>query len=1523
MITESTVTQEPDSTQPTQRCEYSSDEPLRHYNVLMPLSHFHPAVASWFNSQFDQPTEVQVQAWPAIQGGSHTLIAAPTGSGKTLAAFLAVINELVRDGELFGLPDETRILYVSPLKALSNDINRNLEAPLVGITQELPSPSPLSIRSAVRTGDTPQAERAKVRRQPPHILVTTPESLFIFLTSESGRRILQTVRTVIIDELHAVAGNKRGAHLSLSLERLDALCVKPPVRIGISATQKPIDHMAAFLIGNRPDNDKCRIIDTGFVRDRDLAIELPRSPLQPIMPAEVWSEIYDRLADLIAEHRSTLIFVNTRRLAERVSRHLAERMQERGLPASGVTAHHGSLARDHRLDAEQRLKNGELNALVATASLELGIDIGDIDLTCLLGSPRGIATFLQRVGRSGHGVKALPKGRLFPLSRDDLMECTALLDAVQRQELDAIQLVRPAWDVLAQQIVAEIAAEEWRVDDLYTVLCRAWPYRETTRERFNEIIQMLADGYTTRRGRRGAHLHLDAVNGRIRGRRGARLTAITNGGAIPDQFDYDVVLLPEEFPVGSLNEDFAFESLPGDIFQLGNTAYRIIRIELGKVYVEDAKGQSPSIPFWFGEAPGRSDELSLAVSRLRAQLDHQLSVSKDGIARTRDWLQRTIGLTASAAGQLAEYAALAKAALGSLPTQQHIVLERFFDEIGDTHLVIHSPFGTRLNRAWGLAIRKKFCRRFNFELQAAALDDSIILSLGPTHSFPLIEVVDYLRPHSVREVLIQALLNAPMFPTRWRWVTTTALAVRRNRNGKKVPAQFQRSDADDLLAVIFPDQLACAENITGQREIPDHPLVAQVLSDCLTEVMDVDGLERLISRLNDRDNSTPPIKITARELASPSPLAEEVITARPYAFLDDAPAEERRTQAIRNRHLFDIEDAAQVAELDPTAIETVRAEAWPDPQNADELHDALVLSGFLETGEIRDSLPEWSKYFQQLVLDKRATALSLASGTVLWTSAERLSQLARCVSGDYSLQPVITPVEPATAQLEDPESAATQGLVEIIRSRLETLGPVTATALAKPLDIDKRLVSRALLTLETEGFAMRGLFRVNSISACETRFGDSEEWCERRLLARIGRYTIKTLRKQVEPVPPAAFMRFVLQWQGLSGEKQRGPEALRDALYRLQGFAAPAVAWESSLLPHRISGYSQNQLDQLLTAGEFMWLRPFTPVKSTRRIGPVRNTPIMFFERSQIQSWLPWITHPDLSTGKLTNWASLSGQASRLRDVLLSNGASFFTDLMSMTGLLRSQLEEALAELVAWGIVTSDSFAGLRVLIAPSSKRPGGRGGRRHRSRSVEAAGRWSLVEQTISHQAALSGDSPGNDPIVPVQNFPIEPEQIAVALLDRYGIVFRALLIREHRSLPHWRELARAFRRLEARGEVRGGRFVNGFSGEQFAWPEAVERLREFRNPDDQTDTSRPVIVSAADPVNLHGITTPGDRIAAVSANRLLYKDGVSIAQLVAGEFHWQLSPDPATEWSTRQLLIRNDPTTATVTNLPRTLSS
>ena len=1467
---------------------------------------FHPAVERWFTDQFDRPTPVQIQAWPAIHDGAHTLLAAPTGSGKTLAAFLAVIDNLVCEGEVFGLPDETRVLYISPLKALSNDINRNLEAPLAGITRELGALTPLSIRSAVRTGDTPQAERAKMRRQPPQILVTTPETLFIFLTSVSGRRMLGSVRTVIVDELHAVADNKRGAHLSLSLERLEALCASPLQRIGISATQKPIDSMAAFLLGDRDSSANCRIIDTGFVRERDLAIELPRSPLQPVMATQVWGEVYDRLADLVAEHRSTLIFVNTRRMAERVAKHLAERMEDRGLPESEVTAHHGSLAREHRLDAEQRLKNGQLKALVATASLELGIDIGDVDLTCQLGSPRGIATFLQRVGRSGHGVDALPKGRLFPLSRDELMECTALLDAVQRQELDAIQLVRPAWDVLAQQVVAEISAAEWDTDALFEVLRRAWPYREMPRQRFDQVIRMLADGYSTRRGRRSAYLHLDAVNGRLRGRRGAGLVAMTNGGAIPDQFDYDVVLMPEECPIGSLNEDFAFESLPGDIFQLGNTSYRIARVETGKVYVEDAKGQPPSIPFWVGEAPGRSDELSSAVSRLREQLNLHLGIDGTGIQAASTWLQADIGLSPPAAEQLAEYAGLSKAALGNLPTQSNIILERFFDEVGDTHLVIHSPFGSRVNRAWGLAIRKKFCRKFNFELQAAALEDSVILSLGPTHSFPLAEVVGYLRPKSVRDVLIQALLAAPMFPARFRWVATTALAVRRNRNGKKTPPQFQRSDAEDLLAVVFPDQLACAENIEGNREIPDHPLVDQVLADCLHEVMDVDGLESIIGKLCNTTTGPGSIQVTTCELTSPSPLAQEIITARPYAFLDDAPAEERRTQAIRSRHLFDIEEAAKLATLDPLAIETVCSEAWPDARTADELHDALVLAGFVNPDETGSDLRQWSSFFLALTADRRATQLSPPGGGVLWVSAERLGQVLQVLGDGVPMQPEIEPV-----RLGDDSSGAqttTLGaLVEIVRSRLEALGPVTAPALAAPLGLAREAIDQALLALETEGFAIRGLFRTDSADSCEKRFGTREEWCDRRLLARIGRYTIKTLRKQIQPVTGTAFVRFLIHWQGLAGERPEGPEAVRQALLRLQGFAAPALAWESSLLPHRIPDYNPDHLDQLLLAGEFLWLRPLTPVKNVRRNGPVRNTPIMFIERSQISHWLARVAHTGQQAGTFSDWTSLSAPATRVRDALLSGGASFFSDLVARTGLLRTQVENALSELVAWGIVTSDSFSGLRTLTTPSARRPKfSRAGRR-RSVAIESTGRWSLVEQVLSPQAAETAPNSPNGSRLPDSVTGIE--QAAVALLDRYGIVFRSLLAREHRSLPQWRELVRWYRRMEARGEIRGGRFVSGFSGEQFAWPETVEQLRYYRDSALHPGQNKPVIVSAADPLNIQGIITPGEKVPMAEGNRLLYRNGVSVANLIGGDFQWLAEPDAGTEWSARNLLIRNDP--------------
>ncbi|HEY1300254.1 MAG TPA: DEAD/DEAH box helicase, partial [Stellaceae bacterium] len=1050
---------------------------------------FHPAVAAWFAETFAAPTAAQAEAWPAIRAGENVLIAAPTGSGKTLAAFLAAIDALVRQGleggDEGGLADETQIVYVSPLKALSNDIRRNLEAPLAGIRAELAARGlpEIDIRAWVRTGDTAPGERTRMHRRPPHIVVTTPESLYILLGSESGRAMLKTTRTVIVDEIHALAPNKRGVHLALSLERLAALTGGPPLRIGLSATQKPIERVARFLAG--PDAP-CRIIDTGHNRARDLALEIPASPLEPVMSGEVWNEVYDRLAELIGGHRTTLVFTNTRRMAERVTRQLSERVGE-----DRIRAHHGSLSKEHRLDAEQRLKEGRLAALVATASLELGIDIGDVDLVCQLGSPHSIAAFLQRVGRSGHAVAGTPKGRLFPLSRDDLAECAALLDSVRRGELDRLCVPEAPLDVLAQQIAAEVAAREWNEDELFALLRRSWHYRELPRADFDAVVAMLAEGFTTRRGRRGALVHYDRVNHRLRGRRGARLIALTSGGTIPDTADYQVLLEPENQIIGTVNEDFAVESMAGDVFQLGNNAYRILRTERGTVRVEDAHGSPPTIPFWLGEAPGRSDELSQSVSRLRAAVAGHLAQDPEGRSAV-DWLIEEVGIGEPAATQLVEYLASAYAALGTLPTRDRIVFERFFDAVGGMQLVVHAPYGSRLNRAWGLALRKRFCTKFNFELQAAATEDNIILSLTTAHSFELASVAHYLHPATIRPLLVQALLDAPMFMTRWRWVGAVALALPRFRGGRKVPPPLARMEAEDLLAAVFPDQVACAENVVGAREIPDHPLVRQTIADCLGDAMDLAGLERLLARLQSGE-----IDIVARDLTEPSPLALEILSARPYAYLDDAPAEERRTQAVMARRWLSPEAASELGRLDPDAIARVRAEAWPDPVNPDELHDALMWLGFLSEQEVAVQ-PGWGDRLAELAREQRAIRLEEPPAKV-WIAAENRASWP-------------------------PDDAA---LTEIVRGRLEGLGPVTPAALAAPLDLAPRDVEPALAALEAEGFALRGRFSPGV---------ESDEWCERRLLARIHRYTLKRLRAEIEPVAARDFLRFLLRWQRVAAD---------------------------------------------------------------------------------------------------------------------------------------------------------------------------------------------------------------------------------------------------------------------------------------------------------------------------------------------------------------------------------------------------
>jgi ATP-dependent Lhr-like helicase len=1512
----------------------------------MPFADFHPVVARWFQQRFGEPTPPQRFGWQAIRSGRHTLIAAPTGSGKTLAAFLHSLDQLLREGLERPLPDQTRVVYVSPLKALSADIHLNLAEPrreIRRLAEEMGLEAP-RITAAIRSGDTSAAERAAMIKKPPHILVTTPESLYLLLTAQRSREMLRTVRTVIVDEIHAVVESRRGAHLALSLERLVHVANQPVQRIGLSATVKPIEEVGQWLVGaervekaeraeeaggaegtrssettaSMAQGSKLSVtssafsalsaspatIDQGHRRTLDLALELPGSPLEAVMSGEVWDEIYDRLTDLIKAHKTTLVFVNTRRLAERVARHLGERLGE-----DAVTAHHGSLSKETRLDAEERLKGGKLQALVATASLELGIDIGHVDLVCQLGTPRRISTFLQRVGRSGHTVHGTPKGRLFPLTRDELVECTAIISSVHRGELDRIVIREKPLDVLAQHIVAEAATEDWAEDRLFELFRRAWPYRNLERDEFDDVVRMLAQGFATRRPRRGALIHHDSVNGRLRGRRGARLLAITSGGAIPDNADYRVVLEPENTFIGTVNEDFAVESLQGDIFQLGNMSWRILRVAQGVVRVEDAHGQPPSIPFWLGESPARSDELSVAVSELRRGVEKRLGDREGAVG----WLagvlaagdgghpsvaplpQDDISSSARvAAHQLIEYLAESKRLLGTLPTQDTIVAERFFDEAGGMQLVIHAPFGSRVNRAWGLALRKRFCRQFNFELQAAATEDALLLSLGPQHSFPLESVFRFLHPETVEEILIQALLDAPMFGTHWRWNANISLAIPRSRGGRKMPPQIQRMQAEDLLAAAFPDAAACLENIPGDREIPNHPLVRQTIDDCVHEVMDLDQLTDVLRRIQAGE-----IQLIARDLPEPSPLAHEILNAKPYAFLDDAPLEERRTQAVYTRRAFEPSSADDLGALDPAAIERVRDEAWPDVQNADELHDALLTSGFLTEVEGisgRDGA-SWGGYFRELVAAGRADRVELDKGQAIWVAAERLQEVSgaagRMGSGAESMP------------RED-------SIRELLRGRLGISGPTTATQLAATLNVTEADADVALAALEGEGVVLRGRFTPGFDGGSAPL-----EWCDRRLLARIHRYTLNRLRAEIEPVSAADFMRFLFAWQRLEPEHRAGGlEGLATVIAQLDGFEVPAAAWESDVLSSRCEEYDPALLDTLCMMGRVAWGRRTGGRTDGRTAGPIRSTPIALFLREHASDW---VDKNDVDY-------QLSSYAQRLKEVLEYRGASFFHELVAMSGLLPTQVEQALSELAGVGLVTSDSFAGLRALITPSNKRkPLSGARRRHRTapHGIESAGRWALLRR------GASADGPEADR--PLRGHPVSgsptwdsrvnertaaggpaadatrTELAARTFLRRYGVVFKRLLARES-GAPAWRELLMVYRRLEARGEIRGGRFVSGMSGEQFALSEAVGQLRSIRR---LHGGGQLIGISAADPLNLTGIITPGERIPGLTSNRILYRDGVPVLAREARQVK-SLAPDSEPTAELVHALVRRVSTTA-----------
>ena len=1427
------------------------------------LAWAHPVVAEWFLAKFGSPTEPQIEGWPSIISGDPTLISAPTGSGKTLAAFLVAIDTLLRQATDGALTPQTQVIYISPLKALSNDVQKNLDLPLREIQQLAMQRGYLcpEIRTGVRTGDTPTKDRAAMLRHPPHILVTTPESLYLLLTAGKSRENLRCVRTVIVDEIHAIADDKRGAHLALSLERLDALVAgenrlspgtyltgrsTKPQRIGISATQNPIELVAQFLVGCDPSRKPAKIIQIGQRRHLDIAIEVPSDELSSVTTNGMWSEIFDKLAEHAKNHRSTLVFVNTRRLVEKIAFSLGER-----LGVEHVAAHHGSLSRELRLDAEQRLKAGEIKILVATASLELGIDIGDIDLVCQINSTRAVAVAMQRVGRAGHWRGAIPKGRLFATTRDDLLEQAALVQKMRAGELDRLEIPELPIDVLMQQIVACCGAESWEEHALYDVMRRAYPYRNLTRELFDEVVTLLNTGIEASRGRYGAYLLRDGVQHQLHPRRGARMTAIANGGAIPDTALFNVILQPEGVQIATLDEHFAIDSSPGDVVLLGNTSWRIQRVEAaGRVLVEDAHGAPPNLPFWFGEAPQRTAVLCDGVGELRETISAMtpnvppgfISPAQPEVAAAVDWLQEQCGVCASAALQLVAYIVTGRAVLGAVPSKTTIIAERFFDDGGGMQLILHAPFGGRINKAWGLALRKRFCRGFNFELQAAATDNGINISLAEQHSFPLADVFQFLSEHTAKELLEQAAIASPIFKTRWRWAAGRSLQLLRMSKGKRIAPQVQRTRSEDLLASVFPQAAACFETIVGDIQIPAHPLVDEVMKDVLQEAMDLEGLIEVLKRIKDGS-----IRCLAVDTPVPSQFAHELLNANPYAYLDEAGLEERRARAVSLGRGVPDSILQEAGRLDQAAIDTVRRECWPDLRDEHELHDllqsvvALPLS-ILDRPEAR----HWPVFYERLVQAGRAMTLDCA-GAPCWVAAERIADVGVLWN-----------------DLENaPEKVTNESILkQCVQGWLQILGPVTTTAFSVFLRIEAADVFKTFLAMEMQGLLMRGVFE-----NAKTDDDQALEWCERRILQRIHRLTVGTRRKQIEAVAPAVYMDWLLRWQHLAPQTQlAGEEGVLEALRQLEGFEAPAVEWERTLLPARVAGYDPRWLDGLCLSGAVGWGR-ISPHPAwsegdgaaPRRVIPTNAAPITFYVRESAD-WLPHaLADQCVEEAKLA--AALSPEALQVRSLLQQRGACFANDIQRIAGLTRPQTQQALWELATAGLAAADGFDQLRAMMDPRRKHVASASEKKTRS----SAGRWSLLCDEVHAAPTRAEQARRTDQAL---------ESAAKMLLARYGVLFRDLLVRESNA-PKWRDLLGILRRLEARGEARGGRFVSGFGGEQFALPEAVESLRLSRSSLNAVE----IRVAAADPMNLAGIAVPGERVASVPGKFVSYNSGVILA--------------------------------------------
>ncbi|MDR3612054.1 MAG: DEAD/DEAH box helicase [Candidatus Obscuribacterales bacterium] len=1429
-------------------------------NALLTHPHLewaHPIVSDWFIKKFGSPTEPQERGWPSILSGRNTLISAPTGSGKTFAAFLSCIDKLVRKALDGQLTDQLEVIYVSPLKALSNDVQKNLAGPLAEI-QALARHRGLNmaeIRTFVRTGDTLNIDRQKMLRKPPHILVTTPESLYLLLTADKTRKLLTHVETIIVDEIHAVVDDKRGTHLAVTLERLDSVTEKKPIRIGLSATQKPIELVANFLVGNSDSMPDIVTIDSRRVLD--IAVEVPSMPLQSVATDELREEAYSRIIELVIQHRSTLVFVNTRKQAENVANILGRRLGK-----DLVAAHHGSLSRKIRLDAEQALKNGEIKVLVATSSLELGIDIGNIDLVCQISSPRAISAAVQRIGRAGHWRGAIPKGRLFPTTVEDLFECAALIKAIKEGELDRLAAPYEPLDILAQQIVAMCASGQWYEEDLFLTIKNAYPYKDLSREKFESVLIMLSEGIESSRRRWGAHIMRDQINGVLRARRGGRLAAIMGGGAIPESGLFQVVVDPEAIVVGTLDEDFAIESAIGDVFLLGNTSWRIKEIQArdSKVVVVDAHGEPPNVPFWLGEGAGRTIELSTHVSQLRHLIDVATanmniyiatqSLSDDLLVFVQ-LLKENYGVNQFAAEQLIQHVVCGRSVLRAVPILSHVIVERLSGFTSGSCLIIHAPFGNRINRAWALAIRKTIMSGFGFQLQTAVTDNGICIGLTEQQRLPADSLLTYLAPDDLTRILELSAVQSPAFVTRFRWDAVRALVLSRFSGGHKVPPNIQRIRANDLLSHIFVQfgehQILAAN---AKPEIPVHPLIDEVMKDVMTEWMDAAGLEKILTDLKSKA-----IAFSCVETAIPSSFSNEIINANANAFLDDAPPAERRLRAVSS--ILSLPDAIvkEFGGLDQETINAVCGEIWPDIRNADELHDYLetVIALPLDLTMVAKATADdiWGDYYDQLQAESRATTAQVEE-KLFYVATERLEQFKVVYPHCLVLHPVPL-FNPSAQNLSD----FTSILKRIVSGWMQHLGPTTAQKLADFLRIAPRDVDLALLALKKDRSLVKGKFSRQFIESLkelsETEFNADEnvEWCNRLLLERIHRMTMAVMRKHVEAVSAQQYMNWLAHFQHvMPGALLSGERGTLEVLKQLQGYEAPANVWENGILAKRIIDYSPRFLDKLCLNGAVGWgrLSPHPALSAAlspegasaqRRITPASNSPVTFFVREDAD-WMA-IKHPELEG---TSNQALSSQAIAVKQFLEQRGASFFVDIVRGNTLLKSEVEMALWELVSAGLVTADGFDNLRALIDPKRRNGQGRG-----KRPRDVSGRWSLLYTNVAHDQTKM------------------IEATCKMLLNRYGVVFRDLLARESLTIP-WRALLQSFRLMEARGEIRGGRFVQGFVGEQFALPAALDSLRldRFKQP-----ALSNITLAASDPLNLQGIILPGPRIAALAGKHIV----------------------------------------------------